>query len=208
MLVDANLITTPFAVAAEGARLSVKSASPAWVDANFVAGAFDAQHLLDGSASRNMYDGTCYHTINVDQREPGAETPSVVFTIDNPMKLSHVDVLTRELAGYSRDPVFGIISLQVFGCVTITECNECVMKDADSLNDATDWVLFSCGEILANYVLLTNEPSNYVIACELRAFGYPTLPKLSTLIHVISSPCFRSQVSLNMALPDSALPMK
>ena len=153
--------------------LTVNAASPAFTSDQYAAGFFEVEHLLDGSESRFMADKTCYSTVLADERATGNGKPFANFSIVNPMKVFRVEVLARDFSGFARDPLWGIISLQVLVCSGETSCIECPMEDNDSLDDNTDWIHFFCPDVEANLLVLTNEPSYYVIACEVRAFGYP-----------------------------------
>ncbi len=157
----------------------MKFASPEWVDGNFPPGGLGVMNLFDGSDSRDVFDKTCYHTMDVAARSQDYGKPFANFSITNPMKVERVEVLTRHHPGHARNPLSGIISLQVLTCNGLANCSECSMEDKDSLSDDTAWVHFTCDNGEANQLVLTNDYSYHIIACELQAFGYPRLPKLS-----------------------------
>ena len=148
--------------------LAVKAASPEWVDDNFPPGTLAVTNVLDGSASRNQDDRTCYHTATLEHEKPYAN-----FSISNPMRMARVEILTRDHPGQARHPVGSLINMRVFTCSTDADCNECPMEDKDSLSDNTHWVHYLCNYNLTHLLVLTHDPSYYLMACEVQAFGYP-----------------------------------
>ena len=147
----------------------VKAASAEWVDDNV--GSLVVENLLDGSDSREQSDSTCYHTTGI--RGPDFGKPYANFSIINPMKVARVEVLTRNYPQMARDPLYSLINMRVFSCYGDLDCQECPMEDKASLSENTFWVHYLCSYEQADLVVLTNDLSYHVIACEVKAFGYP-----------------------------------
>ncbi len=80
-------------------------------------------------------------------------------------------VLSRDHTNTSH-PIWGIRELKVFVCDNSMTCEECPMQNKECVVHDTRWVHYICNGVRANSLVLTQSPHAYVIACEVKAFGY------------------------------------
>ena len=149
----------------------MKAATPIWPDPH---APYAPKNVLDGNLDRKQEDGSCYHAQQVDARPAGAKTPYLNLTLADEMKLSRVEVVPRA-TGPATDPVWGVIALKVLACETESECSECQMENKAALQPSTESVIYNCKGASTNLLVLTNEPTAYVIACEVMAYGYSSM---------------------------------
>ncbi len=147
------------------ALLSVTAATPFWD------GVFASEHLLDGNLNRNQDEKSCYHTIQVDLRPDNDRTPYVNFTLSSPMEVVRVLVVPRDYHDQT-DPILGVVDLRVLACNNPLECRECEMENKEAIRASTEKVVFDCERAETNLLVLTNDDTAHVIACEVMAYGY------------------------------------